>query len=733
MFKQFSQNLSIKVKLIVMVVMTIVFVSVVQVIQSTYMVKEMSDQTIEMYANNVYTSKEEELQNYTSMALHILGSYYKLSTKEKLKEEADARVTKHSDFLFSMIHTLYKKYKDTMSDSELKQLIKNSVASAKYGENGYFWITNFDYQVIMHPLRPELNGNAFKESEKNRFVTLAAKGLQESGKKSTFISYDSFNPKSQKKVLKTSIVRIFEPFNWIIGTGAYLDDVTANLKKQALASLKHMNYGKNGYFWVQDTSSKMVMHPIKSDLNGKDLSGIKDSRGKNHFIEMTQTATKQKEGGLVRYMWSKPGETVAAEKFSYVQLFEPWGWIIGTGAYVDDVASNITNMQAKEKDELSSAILQTIFISLVLIVVLALIVTKLSDILIKYPLEEFKNGLLGFFKYLNHETKEIKPLNESQNDEIGDLASIVNHNIIQTQGYLEENTKLITDVSRCVEEVKNGNVKQSVTATSHSPQLEDLKTLFNEMLQSIVENVGEDITQLQYAFEHYQKFDFTYRLKPNKHDIVVGKISNGLNDLADIISTMLQQNSENGESLKNGSEKLAHNVTALLSHTHHQMQTVGQVSDEIHHINDQMLTNVEKSTQVSNQANDIKTVLSIISDIADQTNLLALNAAIESARAGEHGRGFAVVADEVRKLAEKTQKSLAEIETNVNLLTQSMYEVEKSAQDQSESMIQINNAMEDINISIKEVESSANQTNSVSDDLARASQKIYNDISSKQF
>lgn len=142
----------------------------------------------------------------------------------------------------------------------------------------------------------------------------------------------------------------------------------------------------------------------------------------------------------------------------------------------------------------------------------------------------------------------------------------------------------------------------------------------------------------------------------------------------------------------------------------HSASAVSEINASMHSVS-------EQTTEATAQAQDIKNIVSVIQDIAQQTNLLALNAAIEADRAGEHGRGFVVVADEVRKLAEKTSKSLGEIEANINMLVQSVNEISEAVNEQTLGLTQINDSINQIQMITQENIQIADLTNGIASEI----------------
>jgi signal transduction histidine kinase len=116
---------------------------------------------------------------------------------------------------------------------------------------------------------------------------------------------------------------------------------------RALTRLKGLRYGPEGkdYFWINDFGPKMVMHPFRPDLDGKDLSDFKDPQGKPLFVEFVKVCRDQGLG-FVEYMWQwNDDQTRIVPKISYVQAFAPWGWIIGTGMYINDVGEELAGIR----------------------------------------------------------------------------------------------------------------------------------------------------------------------------------------------------------------------------------------------------------------------------------------------------------------------------------------------------------------------------------------------------
>ncbi|RZI44803.1 HAMP domain-containing protein [Herbaspirillum sp. HC18] len=136
-------------------------------------------------------------------------------------------------------------------------------------------------------------------------------------------------------------------------------------KRSAMASVKALRYNGKEYFWINDMHPRMLMHPFKPEMDGQDLSGNKDPKGKRLFIEMVDTV-KANGAGFVFYEWPMPGSDVPVQKVSYVKGFAPWGWVIGSGVYLDTVQS--TFMDRLIKISIGAAILAALLLTICIVI-----------------------------------------------------------------------------------------------------------------------------------------------------------------------------------------------------------------------------------------------------------------------------------------------------------------------------------------------------------------------------
>ena len=345
----------------------------------------------------------------------------------------------------------------------------------------------------------------------------------------------------------------------------------------------------------------------------------------------------KKGGGLVKYHFPKVKDGKPFPKFSYALSFEPYNWMMGTGIYVDNVEEEITKLQKNIDENTASQIRSFLLISVVLLLLSLGVTLWIITKTISKPLNDLITRADNLSSGDGDLTRKLEVIG---NDEIAVASSSIN--------------RFIEKVRILISEAKNlSNENSSISHELSSTSLE----------------VGRSVeTSMQ----------------------IVGNTTSKAHTLKDELTEGISEAEEGKAELIKANDFLKDANSAILELTK-EIQSSAATEIELAH----------RIQQLSSDASQVKDILVVIGDIADQTNLLALNAAIEAARAGEHGRGFAVVADEVRKLAERTQKSLQEINATINVIVQAIM-------DSSEQMTSNSKKVESLATTACDVETKIN-------------------------
>lgn len=478
----------------------------------------------------------------------------------------------------------------------------------------------------------------------------------------------------------------------VIGGDIYIDTLSKKL----------INIGKtkDSYIFVLNAQAKAIVHP--------------DS---NYYMKVT-SATKKVYDSF-KSNPSKPIEVQSkeGEKTVICKAIKGYEYVV------------CSTVEPTAYDKHTSRLLnKQIMFSIFFIIFTSLLTYYVVRKSLK-PVSIIQQGLLSFFSFVNNESDKADLIQVSTNDEFGVMAEKINENIQKIEQGLSKDKQMIESTKSVVLSANQGYLDKSIDINPNNPQLIELKGLINDFLSHLKLSI-KDILDILNSYSHD---NFTQRVELQEVKGDIKSLCDGVNFLGNEITKLLKDNLQEGEDIKANATKLNELVKTLNKGAKEQSQNLGESAAAVEQMSASMQSMNERTSDVTSQGEDIKNVIQIIKDIADQTNLLALNAAIEAARAGEHGRGFAVVADEVRNLAERTQKSLSEIEANTNVLVQSINDMSESISEQSTAVGLINKSVAHLDNLTKQNASIAQQTSDVANESNKMADIIVTDAKKRKF
>ena len=377
-------------------------------------------------------SQENILSNHVNKAIEHIA-YQQASTEARLSKKIKQRVYEGH----AIATHLYNQYKNTKTPGEIGQLINNALYPIRWDdERGYLFTINMEGFIYTHP-SPKL---AYKnminlQDSQGKFIVKGliniAKTLNEG-----HLKYYWKKPGDEVNMYpKYSFVKYFEPLDWLIGTGEYLDDVEHDIQQEVLEWIDQIRFGKNGYIFVMNAQAYMLSHPDKS-LVGKNVLNLKDLNNVEIAKELIGIS-QFKEGGFVNYIWYKPSNGELTPKLSYARAFPQWNWIISSGVYLDKRERILMEKFQELKATVQHQIILTIII-FISITGFAFLISYLFSKRISIELDTFSH-------FLSHAATSNKLLDKNKFKllELISLADTTNDMIIKRKQAEEKNISLL--------------------------------------------------------------------------------------------------------------------------------------------------------------------------------------------------------------------------------------------------------------------------------------------------
>ncbi|WP_438747879.1 methyl-accepting chemotaxis protein [Pararhizobium sp. O133] len=513
----------------------------------------------------------------------------------------------------------------------------------------------------------------------------------------------------------------------------------ADAQARAIEAISAMRYQDSGYFWINDMHPNMVMHPIKPAMNGTDLTENKDPNGKHLFVEFANTV-KASGKGFVDYYWPKPGAEEPVLKYSHVAGFKPWGWVVGTGVYADDLAAMFREglIQVAVICGVAALIILLAAFSIVRSVVGPVERLKASmraiadeDVSGDVPETDRKDEIgqmAGVLVVLRDSVKERIGLREREAEQQNRLDDERRSNENRLQSGAQAQAEAMATVGGALEKLASGDLTAEISriAPEYSKLRDDFNTAVNA-LRGVIQSIAQS-TEVVYES--------------------AGDISEAANNL----SRRTEQQAAALEETAAALDEITSTVKSASERASEAREMVNETKGSAARSGDIVRNAVAAMSRIEGSSTKISQIIGVIDEIAFQTNLLALNAGVEAARAGEAGRGFAVVAQEVRELAQRsagaakeikelirnsatevetgvslvrsTGDALMEIEGLVNRVNEHVASIATAAREQATGLAEVNTAVNSMDQMTQQNAAMVEETTAASQTLAQESREL---------
>ncbi len=611
-----------------------------------------------------------------------------------------------------------------MTEAEARDAAKAVLRRFRYDDGyGYVWINDTGRplpRMLMHPIRPEfdgriLEGEAFETEIAGERVNIFAAFVEAcEANGDGYVEYDWPKPlpgggESEAPQPKLSYVRRIDGWDWVVGTGVYTDDALDAIQADVLRELSRMRFdvGKSerfgtetGYFWVNDLATpypRMLMHPIKkADWDGKVMdfqdpmyfSALDaDGRpGRNLFQAIVETAKARTGGGFVRYQWARPrkgqdqSEAPKEPKLSFVRVFEPFGWVLGVGAYTSDIDEAVAARREALDVRIGRLLLWVIPTILFLAAVGVWAVTSIAKREVIRPV----GNLFAVIKRLSDgDTADARMLhtgNGPARTQVEELA----RSIADLGGQMESR-------ARAIQRIAEGDLTVEVRLASDRDDLGRSLRRMTASLREMVCALQESSATTVGAVEQIdaisaRSVSFGDEMAASASD--VKRAASDALDLLNATAAAAEEMSRSVEDIAESARKGAE-VTSRADSMAEEARTTMRALGE--------------------GAQEITKVTAVIKDIADQTNLLALNATIEAARAGDAGKGFAVVAKEIKELANQSGAAAGSIAQSIDEVRSRVGGAIAAIEQIAEIMSTVNDSAASITAAVEQQTNAANE------------------------